>query len=299
MRYLEHCEEINLSPSTRKAYKLDIAQFMEFASISAQHEGFIITKDAINLYANSIKNRFAERTAQRKFASIRVFLGFLEEEGVLSENPIKDVSISFRIQPEVPKTVSINEIECLFKAAWDKHHRAATPFEEFKTLRDIAVLELIFSTGLRVCEMCALNNDDISFNDRTISIKGHSSRARTIKIENEDVLNTLRRYAKSRYGVKSECFFVYNVNKPCRFSEQSVRAVIKRLSTSAGIEFHITPNMIRHTFITLLLNEDVKIQDMQSILGHGSLLATYVNLPKGTAIKSIPQAVNPRKFLLI
>jgi len=77
LRYLEHCKYSNLNPTTIKAYRVDITQFLKFANSSALFTGYIITQDVIKSYADSIKDRFPKRTSRRKFASIRVFLGFL------------------------------------------------------------------------------------------------------------------------------------------------------------------------------------------------------------------------------
>lgn|GEM_PF-1951998 len=281
--YIKQCNENNLSPSTIKAYRQDISQFLKFADTLNLNEGFMISSEVIIKYAERLKSIYAPRTAQRKFASIRAFIEFLQ--GNSGENPAMNVKPSFGAVRKTPETVPIEIIERLYEAAWREYLQSTSSFGQQTSLRDIAILELFFTTGLRISELCALDDNDVSLECATISVRG--VRARTIHINNETVIEALRQYATIKESV--EFFFV--TRQHTRLSEQSVRGIINRLTEKAEIDFHIKPNTIRHTFISLIMNENVNIHDVQSMLCHGSLNATY---SKSSKRNVLPPSINPR-----
>jgi integrase/recombinase XerD len=138
------------------------------------------------------------------------------------------------------------------------------------------MLELLFVTGLRVSELCSLNADYINLGNGSILIMGKGAKERVLQIGNPEVLSILRRYAEENAVRIREtgCFFINRLSS--RISEQSVRFLIKRLCSKANVEQNITPHMFRHSFATLLLEEDVDIRYIQRMLGHSSILTTQI-----------------------
>ena len=140
-------------------------------------------------------------------------------------------------------------------------------------LRDIAMFEIMFATGMRISEICSLKNDDIDLKNRIIRVYGKGSKERLIQIENTDVINALKEYKKHNHS-DTDYFFTNKLDN--RLSEQSVRFMINHYVKLAGIDMHITPHMFRHSFATLLLEEDVDIRYIQQLLGHSSITTTQI-----------------------
>ena len=143
----------------------------------------------------------------------------------------------------------------------------------FVALRDRAILETLFATGIRVSELCSLKVKDISIDDGVIKIMGKGAKERIVQIRNSEVISSLQRYQTSN-KFESEYFFVNR--QAARISEQSVRFMIRRLCNTADVPQHITPHMFRHSFATLLLEEDVDIRYIQRMLGHSSIQTTQI-----------------------
>ena len=134
-------------------------------------------------------------------------------------------------------------------------------------MRDIAVIELLFATGMRISELCFLKPENIDLISGDIDIYGKGARERKIQVSNPDVMKALSLYYSEFYDniQISGYFFINRLNH--RLSEQSVRAIINKYASLANIKLHITPHMFRHSFATYLLEEDVDIRYIQQMLG--------------------------------
>ena len=173
---------------------------------------------------------------------------------------------------------------------------AKTDCQKKNTLRDIAVVELLFATGMRISELCSLKINDINLQDKNILIYGKGGKERKIQIGNNDVICILEQYKASFLTEmqSSSHFFVNQSGSP--LSDQSVRRMINKYTELASIEMHITPHMFRHTFATSLLEADVDIRYIQEMLGHSSIniteIYTHVALAKQ---RDILTTKHPRK----
>ena len=159
----------------------------------------------------------------------------------------------------------------------------------------IAIIEILFSTGIRISELCNLKKSDVNLYDGSILIFGKGSKERIIQIGSTDVLQLLVTYKGvfSQEIEKANRFFVNPNATP--LSDQAVRRMLKKYSALCGITLHITPHMFRHTFATSLLEADVDIRYIQEMLGHSSInvteIYTHVALSKQ---KDILQSKHPR-----
>lgn len=175
---------------------------------------------------------------------------------------------------------------------------AKTTYRRRNALRDAAVIELLFSTGMRISELCSLGMNDINLYDRTVLIYGKGAKERRIQIGNDDVINILEIYKKNFQDEIQQCmhFFATQTGNP--LSDQSVRRMINKYASLAAIELHITPHMFRHTFATSLLEADVDIRYIQEMLGHSSInvteIYTHVAMSKQ---RDILTTKHPRKTL--
>ncbi len=143
-------------------------------------------------------------------------------------------------------------------------------------IRDIAVIELLFATGIRISELCSLKQKDLDIDNRQVLIFGKGAKERILQIGNGEVISALVEYKKlfEKELADSEWLFVNRLHH--RLSEQSVRFMINNYVELAGIEMHITPHMFRHSFATLLLEADVDIRYIQKMLGHSSINTTEI-----------------------
>jgi site-specific recombinase XerD len=270
--YLAYCEyQKKLSSKSIKAYKIDLEQFQRYTASEN-----IPVKVEISAYITHLHKTYSPRTVKRKIASISAFLNYLEFEEILPENPMKKIKTKFQIPQVLPRTIPLTIIENILRAAYQELKLAQTTYALNTALRNTAMLELLFATGLRVSELCSLNMEYIDLCNGRIIIMGKGAKERVLQIGNMEVLSVLRRYAEENTLQIHETgwFFVNRLSS--RISEQSVRFLIKRLCIKADIEQKITPHMFRHSFATLLLEEDVDIRYIQRMLGHSSILTTQI-----------------------
>ena len=272
-RYLMDCKyQKNLDSKTLKAYQIDLEQF---SSLIVQ-KSLELTREGIMVYISDLYQRYKPRTVKRKIASVKAFCGYLEYEDLIIENPFSRLRLKVTPPLVLPKTMPLSVIESILTAAYQAKDKAGTLGQQGLALRDIAVLELLFATGVRVSELCALPCGDVRLDEGEIKIYGKGAKERFVQIANPEVLNVLRLYRETyREAIEQAgTFFVNRSRKP--LSTQSVRAIVNKYSRQAGIKNHITPHMFRHSFATLLLEEGVDIRYIQHLLGHSSIMTTQI-----------------------
>lgn len=292
--YLKNCQEQKrLDAKTLKAYQIDLTQFY---SVFKTNNIYDISVTEIERYIADLHQNYKPKTVKRKIASIKAFYHYLEYQDFIPVNPFNKIRTRFRAPQTLPKTIPLHLMELLFTTMYQQHFIATTPYQKRKTLRDIAVVETLFSTGIRISELCNLKETDVNLHDGSILILGKGSKERLIQIGNTDVLQLLMKYKNVFYQeiMKTNHFFV-NPNSSS-LSDQSVRRMLKKYAAIAGIDLHITPHMFRHTFATSLLEADVDIRYIQEMLGHSSInvteIYTHVALSKQ---KDILQSKHPRQ----
>jgi integrase/recombinase XerD len=272
--YLDFCRyQKNLNNKTIKAYKIDLCQFKDFTHESNGE----LSKANITNYITHLHKKYKVKTAKRKIACLKAFCNYLEYDEIIEKNPFSKIKIKFQEPSLLPKTMSLITIQTVLEAAYHQlSNNNNTAFQTKTILRDIAVLELLFATGVRVSELCSLTVDDVNLAEGYIKIYGKGSKERIVQIGIEDVLVALQKY-KEAFGhpENSDAFFFIN-RLGNRLSEQSVRFMINKYANKSGIHIHITPHMYRHSFATLLLEEDVDIRYIQQLLGHSSIVTTQI-----------------------
>jgi len=270
--YLTYCaHQKKLSAKSVKAYAIDLEQLRRHTASEA-----IPVKVELSAFITYLHKNYLPRTVKRKIASIRAFLNYLEFEEIIFENPMKKIKTKFQIPQMLPRTIPLTIIESILCAVYLELKQARTAYALSTTLRNAAIIELLFATGLRVSELCSINAEYIDLENGNIRIMGKGAKERILQIGNTEVLAILRRYAEENATRirKTGYFFVNRLSS--RISEQSVRFLIKRLCAKADIQRNITPHMFRHSFATLLLEEDVDIRYIQRMLGHSSILTTQI-----------------------
>ena len=292
--FLNYCKNRKvLNNKTVKAYSIDLKQFITYS-----HDSF--NRASICSYISLLHKTFKPKTARRKIATLKAFTHYLMIEDIIETNPFDKIETSFREPALLPKTIPLDTIKAILSAAYSELSSAKTSYSIKSASRNIAILELLFATGARVSEICSLTPKAVNTTDYTIKIYGKGSKERIIQIENDDVKKAIDNYQKLFEEEIHSCgyFFVNKLHH--RLTEQSVREMINKYSKLVGSNIHITPHMFRHSFATLLLEEDVDIRYIQKLLGHSSItttqIYTHVSMSKQ---KEILAAKHPRNKISI
>lgn len=276
-RYLEFCRyQKCLDEKTLKAYRIDLRQFTERVNEGKDVAVQKISKDMLEEYVAMLHREFKPKTVKRKIASVKALFHYLEYEEILAVNPFERMRVKFREPVILPKTIPLFAVEEILRKMYQDYTLAETVYRKQIVLREIVVIELLFATGMRISELCALKLADVDLQDRTILIYGKGAKERRIQIGSEAVLKVLKTYCDEYRDAmqKSGNFFVNQTGTP--LSDQAVRRMIKRYAKRAEIELHITPHMFRHTFATSLMEADVDIRYIQEMLGHSSIHITEI-----------------------
>ena len=294
--YLLFCQnQKRLDEKTLKAYRIDLVQFLEIthpASLSS------IDTELLESYIYSLHQMYKPKTAKRKIASVKAFFHYLEYKDYLMINPFSKIQIKFREPMILPKTIPLNTVELFLSTMYHQLSFAKNDYQRRNILRDIAVIELLFATGMRISELCSLTPGSVNLTSRTVLIYGKGAKERIIQIGNEDVHRILCRYVREFQNEmeQADCFFINHLGNG--LSDQSVRRMIQKYANLASIKLHITPHMFRHTFATSLLDADVDIRYIQEMLGHSSINITEIYTHVTSAKQmSILSTKHPRKGL--
>lgn len=277
--YLRQCENKRLSHHTLKAYSIDLKQFLTFMSYQD------ITKNRLSNYIYYLNTHFKPKTVKRKLASLHAFFEEMVFCEMISENPLHKMRYKIQEEKKLPRIIQQDQLQKIFENLKDKND----PFQ----VRDQAVIELLISTGIRVSELCAIRRQDIFLEEKYLRIYGKNAKERVVFLGNE-VYKALKNYVQIFHEVilRQDYFFVNNLYH--RLSDQSVRHIINKYATCT----HVTPHMFRHTFATMLLEQDVDITYIQKILGHSSITTTsiyaYASIQRQ---KDIMQNKNPRHLI--
>lgn len=266
--YLETGEyEKKLSADTIKAYRIDLRQFSEFT------EQQWADTETLNQYIKYLNQSFAPRSVKRKLASVRAFYHEMEISGLLETNPFNKLHIRIHSPQQLPRIIPNHIMHDLLQNAYD----AYTPGCR-EVLRDIVVLELLFSTGLRVSELCALSKDTFLLSDEGLRllINGKGRKERVIQIVTPELLQLFQTYCNEfSEEIQEQGAILFN-QKGRPLSPQSVRRIINKYINRIGTANHVTPHMFRHTFATSLLEAGMDIRYIQSLLGHSSIATTQI-----------------------
>ncbi len=293
--YIEYCEyRKRLDRKTLKAYRIDLKQYMDYL----QNISEFYSKDNLDQYITHLHKQYKPKTVKRKIASLKAFFHYMEYKEILSENPFARLDIRFREAKLLPKTIPFHIIQTFLSTIYRQKEQAVSEYQLRCCIRDIAVIELLFATGIRISELCSLRPSDIDFVSNNLLIYGKGAKERILQIGNPEVLSALSLYHKTFKSDIDACgyFFVNRLQK--KLSDQSVRYMITHYAKLAGIEQHLTPHMFRHSFATLLLEQDVDIRYIQRMLGHSSISTTeiYTHV-SNVKQKDILVNKHPRNFM--
>ena len=266
--------ERGLSPNTLAAYRNDLTQFVEFLqsrdpSLYGNGSWKRIGTEALTAFVLDLHERgYSDKTKTRKVASAKALFGFLLEEGVINKNPMEDFS-SPGVGESLPETLTVEEVEALLSVG-----EADTPM----SLRDRAIIEVMYATGVRVSELVSLDIDDVDLDESFVRCMGKGSKERIIPLHDEAV-ETVREYLEDgrpslARAATGRALFVSR--KGGRLTRQALWLILKGRAQAAGIDRKITPHTLRHSFATHLLIGGAPLRHVQELLGHASITTTQV-----------------------
>ena len=267
--YLQTCEfEKNLSPDTLKAYRIDLAQFAAFV------QDRVVDKLLLGQYIAHLNQSFAPRSVKRKLASVHAFYAALEENEIIPESPFHYLHLHISYPKELPRTIPTDVVRSLLQNAYQQYQ--ASP--NIWLLRDILVLELLFSTGMRVSELCKLTPDAFQLGDSGLwlLVHGKGRKERVLQLTTPEILALAGQYLVTFAPQITQSGAILVNRRGHPLSTQSVRQIIRNRMDLTVAHGHITPHMFRHTFATSLLDAGVDIRYIQTLLGHSSISTTEI-----------------------
>jgi integrase/recombinase XerC len=258
IRYLEI--ERAVSSHTLRAYRKDIEKFFEYVKTEPDRVDMI---DVRGFIAEQIKSGLNKTTVNRRLASIRSFFKFLHREGYVSSNPPKLVS-NLKVPKLLPRFLSIDDVFSLVERPQGIG---------FIPSRDRAVLELLYSSGLRVSELSGLNFDDINIKETLVKIRGKGRKERIVPIGSK-AIDAIKSYIIERMLLKSKDRALFLNRIGTRLTDRGVRRIVVKYARDSVISGQIGPHTLRHTFASHLLQDGADLRVIQELLGHSSLSTT-------------------------
>lgn len=276
-QFLEYLEiERGRSVKTVENYDRYLRRFFEFAKVSKAEE---ITEEQVRefrLYLNrqagtkvgSRTETMKRRTQNYYLIALRAFLKFLRKRGIVSLSPER-IELA-KVSERSLDLISSSELKRLM---------SAPPTGTLEGARDKAILELLFSTGLRISELCNLSIDSIDLSREEFSVRGKGDKVRVVFLSNS-AKSSIRSYLAKRKDMDDALFIrcgrKANDGGDLRLSPRGVQRLIKHYAIQAGITHKVTPHVIRHSFATDLLSNGADLRSVQALLGHAHIGTTQI-----------------------
>ena len=258
IRYLEI--EKAVSSHTLRAYRKDLEIFFDYAKIEPEGIDMI---DVRGFVAEQIKGGMNKTTVGRRLSCIRSFFKFLHREGYIKSNPAKLVS-NPKVSKLLPRFLSVDEVFSLV----EKPEGIG-----FIPVRDKAILELLYSSGLRVSELSGLNIEDLNIKESLIKIRGKGKKERIVPVGSK-AIDALKSYMIERMLLKSKDKALFLNRMGTRLTDRGVRRIVVKYARDLAMYGQISPHTIRHTFASHLIQGGADLRVIQELLGHSSLSTT-------------------------
>ena len=263
-RFINYLEiEKDASLHTVKNYKIDLEEFSDYINDRPLGE---ITHIILRTWlANLRKKGYKKSTIARKLASLRSFFKFAVREGYIDTNPAVSLSTP-KQEKKLPTFLTIDEVIKLIEAPHD---------EDKNGLRDKAILETLYSTGIRVGELVSLNVEDVDFIGGIIKVKGKGKKERIIPI-GDKALKAIRNYLDRRKVISKQSRSLFLNTRGKRINPRSVCRIVDKYIKMVSKKQGVSPHTLRHSFATHLLDRGADLRSVQELLGHANLSTTQI-----------------------
>jgi integrase/recombinase XerD len=255
--------EKGLSKNTIKSYESDLKEFFAWCHNIHKKLPSKLTSSSINIYLGYLFNKnIKSSSVNRKLSTLKAFYIYLYKQKIILKIPTEDIETP-KIQKKLPSTLSENEVEKLLKAPKDNN---------IIEIRDKAMLEMLYATGMRISELVNLKEVNVDKNRQVVKVLGKGSKERLIPFGDE-ALDSLQKYLHKRNSRNIYIFLNNRDNKLSRVGFwQRVKIYLKRVHLKSDI----TPHTLRHAFATHLLNRGADLRSVQLLLGHSDLSTTQI-----------------------
>lgn len=276
--------ELGLSPNTALAYSEDLGHFSSYLKKNKINNP---ARQDLTAYLMELKKGgFSPSTIARRLSAVKGYFRYMLNEGLMKENPAAGMK-SPRKWTEIPEAISASDVRRLLEAP-DRKKPAG--------MRDSAILELLYATGMRISEARGIKTEDINFEAGFLKCMGKGGKERIIPVGGK-ALASIRLYmekARPRYSKgSSRELFVTRLGKA--FSRQGLWKTVKKYALKAGIRDNITPHMLRHSFASHLLERGADLRAVQEMLGHSSISTTQIYTHvDGARLKKVHSRFHPR-----
>jgi integrase/recombinase XerD len=288
-QYLAHLAvERSLSENTLAAYRRDLQKYLHHLASRGVGDPAAVTREDVASFADVLA-AMAPSSVARSMTAARSFHRFLFEEGTTPDNPARDVRPP-KLPRRLPKALTVEEISRLIEAA----SMGDTPV----SLRDRALLEVLYGTGARISEAVGLTADDIDTEARVIRLFGKGRKERLLPlgsyaIEALDAYSVRGRPALARHGAGTPILFLNTRGRP--LSRQSAWTIVQQAAERAGLGGRVSPHSLRHSFATHLLQGGADVRVVQEMLGHSSVTTTQIyTLVTRDTVREVYAAAHPR-----
>lgn len=262
----------NLSDNTVAAYSSDIKAFLIFLKSSQ------LCKETIPEYIQYLSKELElkDATINRKLILLKQFFEYLFQNKITDENYFKMHTIKFKKERRLPKTLPIKDITKLLAVTSQLQKEANTEFEKWKASRNLALIDVLVSTGIRISEASKISLDDIITSERTILIHGKGKKQRLIYISCPQTWSNIINWIKIRNKWSVNCKNLFVNKYGNKLGIHGIEYIYKNLKELTGISFTSTPHSLRHTFATNLLSNGADLRTVQELLGHSSVSTTEI-----------------------
>lgn len=268
-RFVHYLQTIkNASSHTVRNYGNDLDAFLTFLGAKP------VNKQTLREYLATMANsELARRSVLRRLSSLRSFFRYLQKEKVFDHNPMDEIE-SPKLERKIPKALSYEQVQNLFNGP---------DLSTTMGIRDRAILELFYSSGLRVSELVALDISDVDFKKFEMRLQGKGKKIRIVPLTKNAADWLLRYHHQAKRLDNCLAFFVNRFGS--RLTTRSVDRLFVKYLKASGLAAHITPHIIRHTIATHWLENGMDLKTIQLILGHNSLATTTIYTHVSTKLK--------------
>jgi integrase/recombinase XerD len=294
-RFLDHLAvERGVAPNTQVAYRRDLRLYLAYLGEHRISDPTKVGESDISDFLATLREReyapgkrYSSATVARVLAAVRGFHKFLVREGVSKADPAEPVG-SPRVPRSLPRALPLEDVERLL---------AAVPADGPISMRDQAILELLYAAGLRISELTALDVDDLDLEERSVRCIGKGSKERIVPIGRAAVESLERYLTQSRPGLAKAASgpAVFLNARGTRLTRQGCWKLLKKHTAAAQLRRRISPHTLRHSFATHLLDGGADIRVVQELLGHASVSTTQVyTLVSRERLREVYDSAHPR-----
>jgi tyrosine recombinase XerC len=281
-RFLEHLKRRNLSPNTIRAYSRDLQLF---ANYSKRSDPADVTTTAIRAYlAEQLAQGISKRSLARKLSTLRAFFKYLVDSGEIENNPAASLRTP-RFRPKLPAFLDLQQTKQMVEVPGSSNNPMSA--------RDTAILELMYSSGMRVSELVNLNVAQIDLASGVVRIIGKGSKERLALVGSYS-RDAIEKYLPVRNAKNGESALFVN-RFGSRITARSIRRIVRKYAMQLGLTGKVTPHTLRHSFATHMLDAGCDLRTLQEMLGHSSLSTTQVYTHVTTRrMQEVYQRAHPR-----